>query len=412
MQQRKFLATTILCLGSVVFSLNADADLPPIKIGVIGPVTGKSSEALGQSIIGGARVFVADTNQMGGIMGRRVELVERDDVAKPELGAALVKEMIEKDGVSAVVGVGNTGVAMEVGKVIQQLHVPLIVTGATGAAVTKTYGPPAVADSYVFRTSASDALQPIVILNDVIDRRKLTRIAFIHDESPYGMFGKQSVLGELERRNIKPVDVESYKVGDIDMTAQMQKIRESGAQVVVIYGLGADCAAVAKSAEKIHYKIPMVGSWNMSHQPFSDLAGDAAEGARMSVTYIDDEFNPTSVEFGIAYRKLNNVERIPSPATAAQTYDALRLIALAMHQANSTDPVQVKHALENLRQHTSSTVMSRYYLPFSTWDHEAVSLNMLFMGEVRKGRVVYAYKEDADNGMIKRVKKGQAEAKM
>ena len=69
------------CLAALSVNASGSPGLPPIKIGVIGPITGKSSEDMGTSIIGGARVFLADMNQMGGILGRRVELVERDDRA-------------------------------------------------------------------------------------------------------------------------------------------------------------------------------------------------------------------------------------------------------------------------------------------------------------------------------------------
>ena len=121
--------------------------------------------------------------------------------------------------------------------------------------------PPAYPASYVFRTSASDELQPIVILNDLIDRRKIERIALLHDESPYGQFGKQSMLAELERRKLKPVVVESFKVGEQNMSAQLRHVKESDAQAIVMYCLGADAATVVKSAEKLQMKLPMVGPW-------------------------------------------------------------------------------------------------------------------------------------------------------
>ncbi|MFC6519970.1 ABC transporter substrate-binding protein [Undibacterium arcticum] len=277
----------MFCLTALGLSGSAFAELPPIKIGVIGPVTGKSSEDMGQSIVGGARVFLADINQMGGILGRRVELVERDDQAKPEVGVAMAKEMVEQEKVVAVVGFGNTGVALPSAKVFQDAKIPLIVTGATGATLTKSFMPPAYPVSYVFRTSASDALQPIVILNDVIDRRKIDKIALLHDESPYGQFGKQSMLTELERRKLKPVLVESFKVGDQDMTAQLLRAKESGAQAIVMYCLGPDAAMVVKSAEKLKLKLPLVGPWTLSQQTFIDKSGQGAEGARTAVTFIE-----------------------------------------------------------------------------------------------------------------------------
>jgi len=378
---------------------------PPIRIGVIGPVTGKSSEDMGQSIMGGAHVFLADINQIGGIMGRQIELVERDDQAKPEVGVAMAKEMVEKEHVVAVVGFANTGVTLPAAKVFQEARIPLIVSGATGATITRSFMPPAYPVSYVFRTSASDTLQPIVILNDVIDRRKIDKIALLHDESPYGQFGKQSMLAELERRHLKPVAVESFKVGEQDMSTQLQHARESGAQAIVMYCLGPDAASVIRSAEKLKLKLPLVGPWTMSQQAFIDKSGVGAEGARTAVTFIENELSSVSNQFSLAYRKINKVHSIPSAVAAAQTYDALRLLALAIFQANSTEGPKIQEALENLKLRTASTVVSRYDRPFSPNDHEAIALNMVVMGEIRNGRVVYAYKEDASRGSIARMKK-------
>ncbi len=388
-----------------VSAIASAQQLPPIKIGVIGPVTGKSSEDMGQSILGGARVFLADINQIGGIMGRQIELVERDDQAKPEVGVAIAKEMVEKEHVVAVVGFGNTGVALPTAKVFQEARIPVIVSGATGASITKSFMPPAYPASYVFRTSASDALQPIVILNDVIDRRKIDKIALLHDESPYGQFGKQSMLAELERRKLKPVAVESFKVGEQDMTTQLQHAKDSGAQAIVMYCLGPDAASVVRSAEKLKLKLPLVGPWTLSQQAFIDKSGVGAEGARTAVTFIENELSSVSNQFSLAYRKINKVNSIPSAVAAGQTYDALRLLALAMFQANSTEGPKIQEALENLKLRTTSTVVSRYDRPFTATDHEAIALNMVVMGEIRNGRVVYAYKEDASRGSIARTKK-------
>lgn len=185
----RLLQVCVLLAGS---GLSA-AEPQSIRIGVIGPLSVKSSEDMGLSIIGGAKVFQSDINMSGGVMGQQIELVIRDDQAKPEIGVAMAKELVEKEKVVAVVGFANTGVALPAAKVLQEAKVPVIVSGATGASVTKAFMPPAYPASYVFRTSASDALQPIVILNDAIDRRKLDKIALLHDESPYGQFGRQSV---------------------------------------------------------------------------------------------------------------------------------------------------------------------------------------------------------------------------
>ncbi|HTD06949.1 ABC transporter substrate-binding protein, partial [Undibacterium sp.] len=184
-----------------------------------------------------------------------------------------------------------------------------------------------------------------------------------------------------------------------------QHARESGAQAIVMYCLGPDAASVIKSAEKLRLKLPLVGPWTMSQQAFIDKSGAGAEGARTAVTFIENELSSVSNQFSLAYRKINKVHGIPSAVAAAQTYDALRLLALAIFQANSTEGPKIQQALENLKLRTASTVVSRYDRPFTPTDHEAIALNMVVMGEIRNGRVVYAYKEDASRGSIARMKK-------
>ncbi len=399
---------TLACLAAALtcgaLACAAHADPAPIRIGVIGPVTGKASEDMGQSIMGGAQVFLADVNQIGGILGRRVELVERDDRSQPERGVELARELIEKEKVVAVVGFGNSGVVLQAAKVFQEAKVPLIVTAATGASITKNFMPPEVPESYIFRVAASDAIQPSVLLADLIDRRKIEHIALLHDDSPYGQYGKQNVVAELARRKLELVQDESFKVGEPDLSAQLHRIRDSGAQAVFLYCLAGDAATVLKTAEHMSLHLPFVGSWALSQQSFIDRAGGGADGTRTAVTFIENETSNSALQFSLAYRKINQVDHIPSAVTAAQTYDALRLLALAIYQANSAGGPDIKHALEHLEQHTASTVITRYFKPFSPDDHEAISRNMLVMGEIKNGKVVYVYKEDENRSAIARTK--------
>lgn len=90
--------------------------------------------------------------------------------------------------------------------------------------------------------------------------------------------------------------------------------------------------------------------------------------------------------------------------TAAQTYDALRLLTLAIMQANSTDGGKIREALEDMKYEATSTVITRYKKPFSKTDHEAIGMNTLVIGEVRKGKINYVYKDDANSSLIVRTK--------
>jgi branched-chain amino acid transport system substrate-binding protein len=383
----------------------AMADQAPIKIGVVGPFANKSSGDMGVSIRGGAKVFEDEVNASGGLLGRKIELVFKDDDAKPEQGVRAAKELIEQDKVVAAVGYANTGVAIPSARVFQEAKVPLIVSTSTGAEVVRQFAPPRASTSYIFRIAAHDQLQPVVLLNDLVDRRKITSIAILHDESPYGQFGRDKVLAEMERRGIKPVAVSSFKVGDSEMSEQVMKARDAGAKALLLYALSTDSANVVKAAAHLNYNPAIVGSWTLSQKAFIEQAGKAGEGVRMPVTYVEYDLSQRSKAFSDAYRRINKMDRIPAPVSAAQTYDALRLLFVAMFQAGSTEPDAIRKALEDLKFPTYSTMISRYDHPFSAADHEAVTGNMVVMGEVRNGRVVYAYDEDAKSALISRTKK-------
>ena len=83
----------------------------PIKIGVTGPFTGGSAP-MGVSMRDGVKLAVTEINAQGGVLGRKLEVIERDDEAKNERGVQVAQELINKEKVSATVGFINTGVAL------------------------------------------------------------------------------------------------------------------------------------------------------------------------------------------------------------------------------------------------------------------------------------------------------------
>ncbi|GAB2880166.1 ABC transporter substrate-binding protein [Uliginosibacterium flavum] len=387
-----------LCIASVAQAQQT------IKIGVIGPFTGQSSSDMGESIRGGARVFADEVNRFGGVLGHKIELVEKDDQAKPNIGVDLTKELIEKDKVIAVVGFANFAVAQAAVPILQKAQIPLIVSAAAGGDITLQPNLPPNAQNFIFRVAGRDMLQTKAMFKDLVDRRKFTDIAILHDVTAYGEGGKANALADLTARGMKPVAIESFKIGDKDMTAQLQKARSAGAQAIALYGLAVEDAMVAKSLLKMNWKVPLVGTWTMSQQSFTDIAGQAAEGARAAVTFIEDERGGVTHAFGHSYRKVNQVSNIPSGVAAAQTYDALRLLYLALYQCNCTDSLRLRSALDNMKYSARSTVVTRYDQPFTPLDHEAISANMVFMGEIHNGKFFYAYKEDESVSMIARLK--------
>ena len=141
----------------------------PVKIGLTGPFTGGSS-SMGVSMRDGAELAVKEINLAGGVLGRPLALVERDDEAKNEVGVQVAQELINKEGVVATLGFANTGVALAATRFYQEAEIPVIDNVATGSVVTSQFLPPDNEHNYIFRTAANDGIQSRMIAEEAVKR--------------------------------------------------------------------------------------------------------------------------------------------------------------------------------------------------------------------------------------------------
>ena len=385
----------------------------PIKIGVSGPFTGGSS-SMGVSMRDGVKLAVDEINKAGGVLGRQLQMVERDDEAKNERGVQIAQELINKEKVTATVGFINTGVALASQRFYQEAKIPVMNNVATGSIVTHQFDDQA--ENYIFRNAAHDSIQAPMIVEEAITRRGYKKVAILADSTNYGQLGREDLERALGLKNIKAVAVEKFNVKDVDMTAQLLKAKSAGAEVVLTYAIGPELAQIANGMTKLGWKVPMIGSWTLSMANFIDNAGPGGEGARMPQTFIQEPTTPKRQAFIINYLRTFNPKnaRIDSPVSAAQGYDSVYLLAAAIKQAKSTNGPAIKAALEDLKSPVDG-VVTTYNKPFTAKDHEAITANIPVFGEVKGEKVVYAYAADQKKASEVRVKdvnaKGALEVK-
>ncbi len=390
--------------GLIVCSAGAFA-ADPIKIGVDGPFTGGSS-SMGVSMRDGVRLATEEINKAGGVLGRQIVLVERDDEAKNERGVQIAQELINKEKVVATVGYINTGVALASQRFFQEAKIPVMNNVATGSIVTHQFDKEP--ENYIFRNAAHDSIQAPMIVEEAVTRRGYKKVAILADSTNYGQLGREDLEKALKAKGITPVAVEKFNIKDVDMTAQLLKAKEAGAEAVLTYGIGPELAQIANGMTKLGWKVPMVGSWTLAMANFIDNAGPGGEGARMPQTFIQEPTTPKRKafieNFVKTFKPKNN--RMDSPVSAAQGYDSIYLLAAAMKQANSTEGPAIKAALEDLKTPVEG-VVTTYNKPFSKTDHDAITANMPVFGEVRQGRVIFANAEDQKSAGQVRMKQQQ-----
>ncbi|GAB2179857.1 ABC transporter substrate-binding protein [Denitratisoma sp. agr-D3] len=399
----------VAMLGSTT-ALAADT----VKIALTGPFSGGSAP-MGVSMRDGAKLAINTLNGQGGIdvAGKKlkIEIIERDDEAKNDRGALIAQELAAMDGLSGVIGSVNTGVVLAGDKHLQEKGIVKIITPAAGSASMTQWKDPKNKELSIFRFAAHDGIQAAMVVEEAINR-KYTKVAILHDATNYGVSGRNDLVDQIAKQGnkLEVVATEKFNIGDKDMTAQLLHAKSAGAQAVLIWGIGPELAAVANGMAKIGYKVPLIGGWTLSMANYIDNAGKNGNGTLMPQTFIEEPVTPKAKAFIDAYHKAYSVQRIPSPVSAAQGYDAVLIFAAAVKQAASTDPKKIKEALEDLKDPVPG-VIATWNKPFSKWDpaddttHEAFRREQTVMGMVKDGRVVFA--NEADRARLAKAEGGK-----
>ncbi len=372
----------------------------PLRIGLIGPFTGPSSD-FGLPMRNGAMLAIDEINAAGGFMGRMLELVVKDDAATPEVGLQRSQELMQEQ-VAATIGFCNTGVAMKSLEVFQAAKSPLIVPCATGTPITTKYPAP---ESYIFRTSARDGIQAPFVVEDIV-ARGWTKVAIFADKTGYGEAGMQDVVKALARKDLKPVFIARFDLGVKDLKSELKAAQEAGANVIFSYTVGPEAAVVAKGRQALGWKVPQVGAWPLSFPLFIDGAKEAAEGALMAQTFVAEPSNERRIAFLSAYARKYKTRKITVPMAAAQAYDTVYLLSYAILSIRNGDlsGPSIKAALENFPR-VYYGVTATHEHPFSRDDKDAITSNMLVMGMVKNGAVSFAYAEDKTRNLFVQRKK-------
>ncbi len=393
------LLLTMLMLGGIAQAYAGDT----VKIALTGPFTGGSAP-MGVSVRDGAKLAISEINAAGGIdvggKKMKIEVIERDDEAKNDRGQVVATELASMEGLSGVIGTANTGVVLAGDKYLQEKGITKIITPAAGSASMTQWVKANVPDLSIFRFAAADGLQAQAVVAEAI-KRGYTKVAIFHDTTNYGVSGRDDLLNQikLQGNKLEVVATEKFNIGDKDMTAQLLKAKNGGAKAILIWAIGPEMAAVANDMEKLGMHQPLIGGWTLCMSNFIDNAGKNGNGAVMPQTFIEDPITPKAKKFIDAYHKAYKVDRIPSPMSAAQGYDAVLIFAAAVKQARSTDTRKIKEALEDLKEPVKG-VIADWKHPYSKWNpadentHEAFRTENVVMGMVKDGQVVFANEAD------------------
>lgn len=357
-----------------------------IKLGFAGALSGPAS-FVGIEIKRGAEIAVDEINAKGGIQGRKLVLISRDDEHEPTKTVAQYRELIEREKVVGMLGASNSASMLAVTPIVNDvLKVPVICPATDATEITENDAKKQGRSNYLFRVGMYGSGQANFMVDTMVKRFGHSKIGLLTWTGGWGVTGRSELRRRLGELGLAPVADETFDNSDTDMTAQLIKLRNAGAESILNYGLVRENTFVVNTRKQLNDTTPYVSAWGIAGLAFQKAAGNATEGVLVSTTVtIDGPQSPERDEFVRKYRARYN-EDIGAPVYALGAYDAVYLFKTAMER-RGLEPDQIREALEDIPEFKG--LVKHFNRPVFTRDrHNAVGEEDMIVTRWTNGRLL------------------------
>ncbi len=345
--------------------------IEPIKIGFVGPLTGDVA-VWGQSGLAGAELATKEVNDMGGINGRKIELIIEDDNTSEGGSVNAVNKLINIDKVTALLLGGGSGATASVVPIAQSNKIPSMVTIASMPSITSV-------GDYIFRSTQSDSSQGKFAADFVFDTLDKKNISIIYVTNAWGAGVEGVFKKEYLAKGGKIIYENGVLETDIDLKGELFKVKNNGSDALYFPVYPANALAGFKQIKELGITIPVVSGDTIDGNDI--LKNPVAEGIIYTAPkiYSPEEF----------LRKINSLKGFETlqPNTAAPTsYDGAKILFSAIERAGTNDSSKIKEELMK----TSYVGVSN---PVMEFDKNREVRTPVFEAKIVKNGVVESYTE-------------------
>jgi branched-chain amino acid transport system substrate-binding protein len=321
------------CIAALVMSLAIiPSAVAQMRIGLAAPLTGPRAWA-GEETRAGAEAAVRDLNSRGGILGEALVPVLVDDFCDAEQAAAAAKKLVA-NGVRFVVGHQCSGAAIPASEIYEEANIIFISSKATNPRLTDR------GLKYTFRTCGRDDLQGKMVGDRIAEEWSGDDIAIVHDGQTYGEGIANEVKRRLEELGIRLAFVEQVKPGQVDFAQLVSSLETRGIDVVFYGGYSSEAGLIVRETKARIPQLAFVVPDGVAREDFWLVAGDAAEGTRMTQV-MDAMRHPAAANVVAELRS-----RGTDPAGAElYAYAAVQAWAQAVEVARTTGAGRVAQVL-------------------------------------------------------------------
>jgi len=370
----------------------------PIKLGFVAAITGGAS-FLGQPEKDTAVMIQEWINKEKGIKGVPVQIIIEDSKTDPSQAVLATKKLIEKDKVVAIIGPSTSGESMAMAPICEAAKIPMISMAAALQIVTPadeykrisgTVEMPRVQRPWIFKTPQTDT-SAVEAIYTHMKKKGITKVGLVTVSDGFGSSGRNELKRMAPKYGINLVADEVYGPKDADMTAQLTKIKTSGAKAVINWSVGPTQVIVTKNWKALAMGMPLYQSHGFGSKKNIELAGGSAEGviAPLGRLVVWNKLSKSHPQYKVLSRYASEYEKRTKAGVSTfggHGYDALYMAIDAL-QAVGPDKTKIRGFLENNIKNWPGT---GGVFNMSATDHTGLDLTAFEMIQVEKGDWAFA----------------------
>lgn len=323
-----------LALIGITAVSHADSD--KIRIGLAAPLTGSYAK-IGNDMLNGAILAVEQKNAAGGVLGKQVEIVKRDDQGEPKVAVAVARELTDAK-VVAVVGHFNSGCTIPASEIYNDAKIPAVTPASTNPQVTdREY-------LYMFRVCGRDDQQGSVGAKFVKDELKLKQVAVLHDKTTYGQGLADEFKKTAEKLGLQVVYYGGVAKEEYDFRAIITAMKDKGPELVYFGGIYNQAGPLVVQMKQSGLNAKFMSGDGTIDKEFIKTAGKDAEGVLL--TFGPDPARvPSAKPFIEGYKKRFHEE---IGTYSVYGYDAANILITAIEKTGTADGKKVAKKMHEM----------------------------------------------------------------
>ena len=314
-----------------------------IKVGIVDTYTGPATTYT-QDVLDGFKLAINEFNAKGGVLGRKIEFVIRDDKFKPDIALNMAKELVMREKVDVLMGSTNSGGALAMSDFARKEKIPFIVTDAKSDKIVGEKG-----HRYVFNANENTAMigRATALM---LSKKPYVKYWIAGEDYEFGHALADALWNQLKllKPNVQLLGQSWRKVGETDLAPYLSPILQTKPDCIISAAGGGGVVNFLKAVKAMGLagKIPIYQHYATDTIALAPLGLDAPEGIMGSSSYHFYYPNtPENKAFTEEFRK--TYKRYPG-STALYGYIAGVYIAKAYQKAGTMNAEKFIDALEGL----------------------------------------------------------------